>query len=173
MTATAALQVMSTQRERRERNDTSTFSVIKTGFNSIFDDPRLGNIVQNAVLFVTPILIQRDLLANLHALQLCETDGAIVDGPKGTFNQQFFNQCCYAVTLATGFRCTQYDRSSNPSLTNTLELFEQHLPAAHVQPERPTYLGQVSSQTFIFTVVHQACCKEAVHSKSYLFSSSG
>ena len=170
MKATAALQVMSTQRERRERKETSTFSVIKTGFNSIFDDPRLGNIVNNAVLYVTPILIQRDLLANFHALQLCETDGAIVDGPKGTFNQQFFNQCCYAVTLATGYRCQQYDGSTNSSLTETLELFNQLLPAAHVQPERPTYLGQVSSQTFMFTVVHQACCKEVIHSKSYLFS---
>ncbi|KAL3148147.1 hypothetical protein ABBQ38_014429 [Trebouxia sp. C0009 RCD-2024] len=81
---------MTTQTERRANNKQGTFISVKTGFKSIFTDPRLANVTLRAVNLTTPILIHRDLLANLHAVRLCEEGVADADMPL--FNQTFFNR---------------------------------------------------------------------------------
>ena len=136
----AVMQVMSTRTERRAKNKTGTFSIVKTGFQRIFTDRTLANIVLRAVDLTTLLLIQRDLLANLHALRLCEEDADIP-----SFDLQFFNQCSYAESHATGFKCRQFKSSTNSSLATTLQLYEQHRPLTTGKPERPTFTRHVRS----------------------------
>ncbi|KAL3135560.1 hypothetical protein ABBQ38_006039 [Trebouxia sp. C0009 RCD-2024] len=135
---------MTTQTERRANNKQGTFISVKTGFKSIFTDPRLANVTLRAVNLTTPILIHRDLLANLHAVRLCEEGVADADMPL--FNQTFFNQCSYAVTRATGSGCAQFKASTNPSLATTLQLYEQHRPVTINKPERPTFMKDILNE---------------------------
>ena len=141
------LQVMSTRTARRADNKEGTFITVKTGFKSIFTDPRLANITLKAVRLATPILIHRDLLANLHAVRLCEE--GVEDADMPVFNQTFFNQCTYAVTRATGSRCEQFKPSTNTALATTLQLYEQYSPVTNNKPERPTFMKDVSSHNCI------------------------
>lgn len=157
---------MTTQTERRANNKQGTFISVKTGFKSIFTDPRLANVTLRAVNLTTPILIHRDLLANLHAVRLCEEDVADADMPL--FNQTFFNQCSYAVTRATGSGCAQFKATTNPSLATTLQLYEQHRPVTINKPERPTFMKDVSSHNCVppqhTPVMHNCfCCSQSCY----------
>ena len=86
---------------------------------------------------MVPVL---QLLANLHLLRCLEVGS---DLPKAKELNSFFNSWA-AVSFSTGPHAQQYNPSSDPSLTNTVQLFINSLPVNHQRPERPTYLKAVS-----------------------------
>ena len=131
--------VMATQQARRAANKEGSIYSVKTGFKQIFTDARLAAITLQAVQLVTPILIEANALAILHVLRCLETDGAV---PK--LDQTFFSNCMYAVTHATGKQAVQFNVDKNASLAASHSLYSQELPPAHQQPERPTFIKDVS-----------------------------
>ena len=112
---------------------------VKTGFKQIFTDARLAAITLQAVQLVTPILIEANALANLHALRCLETDGAVEK-----LDQRFFSNCMYAVTHPTGKNAEQFNAARNASLAASHSLYSQELPPTHQQPERPTFIKDMS-----------------------------
>ena len=131
---------MSTQQQRREANKTRRFYNVKSGVNSFFTDQVLLEQIQQAVQLVIPLLVESNLLANLHVLRCIEAGEAI---PK--LDQMFFNRCFYAVSFGTGHRAQQFNKASDPSLATSHDsLYIQSLPANHQRPERPTFLKDVS-----------------------------
>ena len=139
----AAIQVttthMATRQARRAANKEGNMYSVKTGFKSIFTHPQLAATTLQAVQYVSPILIESNILANLHVLRCLETDGNV---PK--IDQTFFSNCMYAVTNSTGHRAVQFDRAKNMKLTESLDIYVQQLPSDHLSPERPTYIKDVS-----------------------------
>ena len=132
---------MSTRQQRRETNQAGRFYNVKTGVNSFFTDQDLLDQIQQAVQLVTPLLVEGNLLANLHVLRCIEAGEAI---PK--LDQMFFNRCFYAVSFSTGPQARQFNKASDPSLATSHDtLYQQSLPANHQRPERPTFLKDVSS----------------------------
>ena len=146
--------IMATRQARRAANREGSIYSVKTGFKQIFTDERLAEITLQAVQLVTPILIEANALANLHVLRCLETDGAV---PK--LDQTFFSNCMYAVTHATGKQAVQFNVDKNASLAASHSLYSQELPPAHQQPERPTFIKDVS-----VAPGPVLCC----HSSSYL-----
>ena len=83
-------------------------------------------------------------MANLHVLRCLETEGPCVV-PK--VDQTFLSNCQYAVTYATGKNSVQFNADKYPSLAASHSLYSQELPLAHQQPERPTFIKDVSVAT--------------------------
>ncbi|DBB10514.1 TPA: hypothetical protein ACH3X3_002053 [Trebouxia sp. C0006] len=79
---------MSTQQQRREANKAGRFYNVKSGVDSFFTDEVLLQQIQQAVQLVIPLLVEGNLLANLHVLRCIEAEEAI---PK--LDQTFFNRC--------------------------------------------------------------------------------
>ena len=140
---------MATQQARKAANKEGSNHIMKTGFKQIFTDARLAAITLQAVQLVTPILIEANLLANLHVLRCLETDGAVP-----TLDQTFFSRCMYAVTHATGKRAVQFNVDKNASLAASHSLYSQELPPAHQQPERPTFIKDVSVANAVTGQLH-------------------
>jgi len=139
-TAQSLATPMSTQQQRREANKAGRFYNVKSGVNSFFTDEVLLQQIQQAVQLVIPLLVEGNLLANLHVLRCIEAEEAI---PK--LDQTFFNRCFYAVSFGTGNQAQQFNKASAPSLATTHDtLYSQNLPANHQRPERPTFLKDVS-----------------------------
>ena len=128
----------STRQERQEFNATGRMHTIKTGFKSIFHHQGLADITQKAVDLVKPIIVEGLLLANLHVLRLLEANKEL---PK--MQETFFNHCFAVVSNATGYRCQQFDPTSDPELATSYQLYCQSLPAQHQKPERPTFIKAV------------------------------
>ncbi len=131
---------MSTQQQRREANKARRFYNVKSGVNKFFTNQDLLEQIQQAVHLVTPILVEGNMLANLHVLRLLEATDAI---PK--LDQTFYNRCFSAVSFATGHRAQQFTEASDASLATSYNtLYSQSLPANHQKPERPTLIKDVS-----------------------------
>ena len=145
---------MATRQARRAAkfNKEGSIYSVKTGFKQIFTDARLAEITLQAVQLVTPILIEANALANLHVLRCLETDGAV---PK--LDQTFFSNCMYAVTHANGKQAVQFNVDKNASLAASHSLYSQELPPAHQQPERPTFIKDVS-----FAPGPMPCCHSSL-----------
>ncbi len=133
---------MSTRQQRREANKAGRFCNVKSGVNSFFTNQVLLEQIQQAVQLVIPLLVEGNLLANLHVLRCIEAREAI---PK--LDQAFFNRCFYAVSFSTGRRAQQFNEATDhdPSLATSYNtLYSQSLPANHQKPERPAFLKDVS-----------------------------
>ena len=131
---------MSTRQQRRKANEAGRFYNVKSGVNSFFTNQVLLEQIQQAVQLVIPLLVEGNLLANLHVLRCIEAREAI---PK--LDQTFFNRCFYAVSFGTGHRAQQFHEATDPSLATSYNtLYSQSLPANHQKPERPTFLKDVS-----------------------------
>ncbi len=87
-TAQSLATPMSTQQQRREANKAGRFYNVKSGVDSFFTDEVLLQQIQQAVQLVIPLLVEGNLLANLHVLRCIEAEEAI---PK--LDQTFFNRC--------------------------------------------------------------------------------
>ncbi|DBA95645.1 TPA: hypothetical protein ACH3X3_013488 [Trebouxia sp. C0006] len=68
---------MSTQQQRREANKAGRFYNVKSGVNNFFTDEVLLQQIQQAVQLVIPLLVEGNLLANLHVLRCIEAEEAI------------------------------------------------------------------------------------------------
>ena len=111
------------------------FYNVKTGVNSFLTDQDLLDQIQQAVQLVTPLLVEGNLLANLHVLRCIEAGEAI---PK--LDQMFFSRRFYAVSFSTGHQARQFNTASDPCLATSHDtLYQQSLPANHQRPERPTF----------------------------------
>lgn len=130
---------MSTFQERRAANKNGIYHSIKTSFNKIFTHEGLAAKVLEAVHLVTPILTEGSLLANLHVLR-CLSAGQHIPA----VNQTFYNNCYSAVTHSTGNGAQQFKPADHPSLAASYAVYHQSLPNNHTQPERPTYIKDVS-----------------------------
>ncbi len=131
---------MSTRQQRREANKAGRFYNIKSGVNSFFTNQVLLEQIQQAVQLVIPLLVEGNLLVNLHVLRCIEAREAI---PK--LDQTFFNRCFYAVSFGTGRQAQQFSEESDEGLAISYNtLYSHSLPANHQKPERPTSLKDVS-----------------------------
>lgn len=144
---------MATRQARRAANKEGSIFSVKTGFKQIFTEERLAAITLQAVQLVTPIVIEANALANLHVLRCLETDGAV---PK--LDQTFFSNCMYAVSHATGRQAVQFNADKNKSLAASHSLYKQQLPPTHQQPERPTYIKDVSAAPGPMLCYHGMYC---------------
>ena len=131
---------MATRHARRDANKEGRLYTVKTGFHTIFTDAQLAATTLQAVQLVSPILIESNILANLHVLRCLESDGSV-----GKLNQTFFSNCMYAVTHSTGRGAVQFDPTKNAKLAESLDIYRQQLPNHHEPPERPTFIKDVSS----------------------------
>ena len=113
-TAQSLATPMSTQQQPREANKAGRFYNVKSGVNSFFTDEVLLQQIQQAAQLVIPLLVEGNLLANLHVLRCIEAEEAI---PK--LDQTFFNRCFYAVSFGTGNQAQQFNKASAPSLAAT------------------------------------------------------
>jgi len=121
---------MSTRQQRRKANEAGRFYNVKSGVNSFFTNQVLLEQIQQAVQLVIPLLVEGNLLANLHVLRCIEAREAI---PK--LDQTFFNRCFYAVSFGTGHRAQQFNEATDPSLATSYNtLYSQSLPANHQKP---------------------------------------
>ena len=59
---------MSTRQQRRKANEAGRFYTVKSGVNSFFTNQVLLEQIQQAVQLVIPLLVEGNLLANLHVL---------------------------------------------------------------------------------------------------------
>ncbi len=57
---------MSTRQQRRKANEAGRFYNVKSGVNSFFTNQVLLQQIQQAVQLVIPLLVEGNLLANLH-----------------------------------------------------------------------------------------------------------
>lgn len=159
---------MATRQERRAANKAGSIHSVKTGFNKIFTDARLAATTLQAVQLVTPIVIEASALANLHVLRCLEADNAV---PK--LDQTFFSHCMYAVSHASGSRAVRINAHKYASLAATHDHYSQQLPTSHQQPDRPTYIKDVSVAPDPMQCRHSAfylrclsCCYCSPHSMS-------
>ena len=121
---------MATRQERRAANKEGSIYSVKTGFKKIFTDARLAATTLQALQLVTPIVIEANILANLHVLRCLEEGGPAVQNAVPKLDQTFYSNCMYA---------------KHPSLAASLNLYKQQLPSSHQQPERPTFIKDVSA----------------------------
>ncbi|KAL0035188.1 hypothetical protein WJX79_005103 [Trebouxia sp. C0005] len=118
------------------------YTVVKTGFNKVFHYAPLNAMIKQAVDFVTPLRIQGQLLATFHVIRLVENS---IPVPRLT--ETFWNQCYQAVSTSTGPAAEQFDPARNPLLAASLTAYSQHLPVGHQEPERPTFIKDIVTQT--------------------------
>ena len=123
-------------------NKDATRRSVKTSFKKAFTDQNLVGMIERSVKLSTPIQQQAHLLANLHALRLCENGIAMP-----AVNETFWNRCYSAVSKATG-GSYKFKRNQDAELTTSLDQFTSHcVPAGHVKPERPAFIKDVSRLT--------------------------
>ena len=134
------VQAMSAQSDRRKANEKGSFYSIKTSFNTIFTHQPLADQFEKAVQLLTPIVLQGNLLANLHILRHLESGNPAIL----KIDQTFFYRCFAAVSFATGFRAQQFNPASDPDLAASLDVYQQSVPPGYMKPERPTWLKGVS-----------------------------
>ena len=116
------------------------YTVVKTGFHTAFHYAPVRAVIKQAIDFATPLRIQGQLLATFHVIRLVENSI-----PIPHLDVTFWNQCYAAVSHSTGYRAQQVDPATNPLLAASLIAYNQHLPAGHQLPERPTLIKDVSS----------------------------
>lgn len=119
---------MSTQQRRQQRNAQGRTFCVKASFNIMimFTHHGLALQVESAVQLLTIILVEGHLLASLHLARLLEADK-----PLPQIRQTFFYGCFSAVTHSTGSQAQQLNRRTDPDLTDTYDLYCQHLPQGH------------------------------------------
>jgi hypothetical protein len=123
---------------RKKANRNAVRRTVKTGFKAMFPRQDLATQIQRAVQLASPIQQMGHMLANFHALRMCET-GQLLP----TVNETFWNRCFSAVSEAT-VGSVPFDRDAVPDLTISADLYHQNLPPNHVQPKRPAVLKDVS-----------------------------
>ncbi len=104
----------------------------------MFPHQNLATQLQRAVQLAAPIQQMGHMLANFHALRMCETSQLLP-----TVNETFWNRCFSAVSEATAGSAS-FDRDADPELTISADLYHQNLPPNHVRPKRPAFLKDVS-----------------------------
>ena len=149
---------MATRQERRAANKEGSIYSVKTGFRKIFTDARLAAITLQALQLVTPIVIEANILANLHVLRCLEEGGPAVQNAVPKLDQTFYSNCMYAVSHATGRQAVQFNAAKHPSLAASLNLYKQQLPSSHQQPERPTFIKDVSAAPGPMLCCHSMYC---------------
>jgi len=97
--------------------------------------------IQQAVQLqlVIPLLVEGNLLANLHVLRCIEAREAI---PR--LDQTFFNRCFYTVSFGTGHRAQQFNEATDPSLATSLQYSVQSELASKSPETRKAFLTDVS-----------------------------
>ena len=126
----------------KEANKDATRRSVKTSLKNAFTDQNLAGMIERSVRLSTPIQQQAHLLANLHALRLCENGIAMP-----AIDETFWNRCYSAVSEAI-CPSAKFKRGADAELTTSLDQFNSHcLPAGHVKPQRPAFIKDVSRLT--------------------------
>ena len=69
------------------------------------------------------------------------------DAATKLLNRLLCCRCYAAVSIACGPGAQQFKRKQDPMLAESLDHYNQLLPASHQKPKRPTYLKDVSIYT--------------------------
>lgn len=146
--------------ERRKRQKTRSFTIIKIGLLKLRRDKKILVLLNECVSRCSRVLCEASLLANLHVTCLLN-EGA----PVSILNQTFFRQCISSfASLATASLCAK----NNPSLYETVMHYKALLPADYKPVTRlPNmsrmleYIPQTAEQNFAASTTETFCSRLA------------